>query len=101
VILRGVMFQTGKSALKPDRSRSSNRRKSLNANPDIRIEIAGYTDNHGSAAHQPQVVAGAGRCGARIPREQGLAPGRMGGEGVPSWSVTPSWSESLDGVTQV
>jgi len=51
VILRGVMFETGKSALKPESFTVLDIvAQSLNANPDIRIEIAGYTDNTGSDA---------------------------------------------------
>src|SRR6266550_3765018 len=51
VILRGVMFETGKSALKPESFTVLDIvAQSLNANPDIRIEIAGYTDNTGSSA---------------------------------------------------
>jgi OOP family OmpA-OmpF porin len=51
VILRGVMFETGKSALKAESFTVLDIvAQSLNANPDIRIEIAGYTDNTGSAA---------------------------------------------------
>src|SRR5207302_2803024 len=51
VILRGVIFETGKSALKPESFTVLDIvAQSLNANPDIRIEIAGYTDNTGSSA---------------------------------------------------
>src|SRR5439155_497410 len=51
VILRGVIFETGKSALKPESFTVLDIvAQSLQANPDIRIEIAGYTDNTGAAA---------------------------------------------------
>lgn len=51
VILRGVTFETGKSALKPESFTVLDIvAQSLNANPDIRIEIAGYTDNTGARA---------------------------------------------------
>src|SRR6266568_1298585 len=51
VILRGVIFEIGKSALKPESFTVLDIvAQSLNANPDIRIEIAGYTDNTGSSA---------------------------------------------------
>src|SRR5207245_2213690 len=44
VILRGVTFETGKSALRPESSTVLDIvAQSLIANPDIRIEIAGYT----------------------------------------------------------
>lgn len=51
LILRGVNFETGRSALKPESFGVLDAvAASLLANPDIRIEIAGYTDNTGSAA---------------------------------------------------
>ncbi len=50
VILRGVLFETGKSALKPESYTVLDIvAQSLVANPQIRIEIAGYTDITGSA----------------------------------------------------
>jgi len=50
VILRGVTFETGKSALKPESFTVLDIvAQSLNANPDIRIEIAGYTDITGTS----------------------------------------------------
>ena len=51
VILRGVTFETGKSALRPESYTVLDIvAGSLQGNPDIRIEIAGYTDNTGTAA---------------------------------------------------
>src|SRR5213083_1923523 len=51
VILRGVTFEVGKSALKPESNTVLDIvAGSLIGNPDIRIEIAGYTDNTGTAA---------------------------------------------------
>ena len=51
VILRGVTFETGRSALKPQSFEVLDVvAASLAANPEIRIEIAGYTDNTGSEA---------------------------------------------------
>src|SRR6266704_1401443 len=48
VILRGVNFQTGRSALTRDSYAALDAvAASLVANPDIRIEIAGYTDSTG------------------------------------------------------
>src|SRR3989442_5658472 len=46
----GVTFETGKSALKPESHTVLDIvAASLVANPDIRIEIAGYTDITGSS----------------------------------------------------
>lgn len=51
VVLRGVNFETGRSSLKPESFEVLDVvAASLIANPEIRIEIAGYTDNVGSAA---------------------------------------------------
>jgi outer membrane protein OmpA-like peptidoglycan-associated protein len=50
LVLKGVTFETGRSALKPESYVVLDEvAASLNANADIRIEIAGYTDNTGSA----------------------------------------------------
>ena len=50
LVLKGVTFETGRSALKPESYVVLDEvASSLNANMDIRIEIAGYTDNTGSA----------------------------------------------------
>jgi len=48
-VLRGVNFETGRSSLKPESFEVLDVvAASLTANPEIRIEIAGYTDNVGS-----------------------------------------------------
>src|SRR6266540_6461165 len=51
VVLRGVTFETGRSALKPDSYTILDIvAASLIANPEIKIEIGGHTDNTGSSA---------------------------------------------------
>src|SRR5204862_8297007 len=61
LILRGVTFEWGRSALTRDSYAVLDQvAGSLVANPEIRIEIAGYTDNTGSAprtARRPQARA--------------------------------------------
>ena len=48
IVLRGVNFQTGRSVLTPDSYTVLDQvAASLLANPEIRIEVAGYTDNTG------------------------------------------------------
>lgn len=78
VILRGVIFETGKSALKPESFTVLDIvAQSLNANPDIRIEVAGYTDNTGAVATNvrlSQARAGAVRS---YLASKGVAPDRM------------------------
>jgi len=69
-------FETGKSALKPESYTVLDIvAGSLIGNPDIRIEVAGYTDNTGTAASKHPAVAGAGRSGSRVPGEQGRCAG--------------------------
>ncbi len=51
LILKGVNFETGKSALLPESQATLNDvAGSLKANADIRVEVQGHTDNTGSAA---------------------------------------------------
>jgi len=51
LILRGVTFETGSSNLRPESFTILDQvAGSLIANPDVRIEIGGHTDNTGSAA---------------------------------------------------
>jgi outer membrane protein OmpA-like peptidoglycan-associated protein len=51
VVLRGVTFEPGRATLKPDSYTILDIvASSLVGNPDIRVEIAGHTDNTGSAA---------------------------------------------------
>jgi outer membrane protein OmpA-like peptidoglycan-associated protein len=78
VILRGVIFETGKSALKPESYTVLDIvAQSLNANPDIRIEIAGYTDSTGSATTNLKLSqARAGAVRAYL-GSKGVAPDRM------------------------
>jgi outer membrane protein OmpA-like peptidoglycan-associated protein len=82
VILRGVTFETGKSALKPESFTVLDIvAQSLIANPDIRIEIAGYTDSTGSVATNLRLSqARAGAVRAYLAR-QGVAPSRMKAKG--------------------
>jgi outer membrane protein OmpA-like peptidoglycan-associated protein len=78
VILRGVMFETGKSALKPESFTVLDIvAQSLNANPDIRIEIAGYTDNTGSDATNLRLSQARADAVRAYLGSKGVAPGRM------------------------
>ena len=82
VILRGVIFETGKSALKPESFTVLDIvAQSLQANPDIRIEIAGYTDNTGSAPLNVRLSqARAASVRAYLARK-GVSPERMVAKG--------------------
>src|SRR2546430_2461094 len=82
VILRGVMFETGKSALKPESFTVLDIvAQSLNANPDIRIEIAGYTDNTGSSATNLRLSQARADAVRAYLGSKGVAPSRMVAKG--------------------
>ena len=78
VILRGVTFEIGKSALKTESFTVLDIvAQSLIANPDIRIEIAGYTDNTGSAATNLRLSQARATAVRAYLASQGVAPNRM------------------------
>ena len=82
LVLKGVTFETGRSALKPESYVVLDEvAGSLNANMDIRIEIAGYTDNTGSA--RGNVVLSQARADAvrAYLASKGVMPDRMVSKG--------------------
>src|SRR5213596_249445 len=82
VILRGVIFEIGKSALKPESFTVLDIvAQSLNANPDIRIEIAGYTDNTGSSATNLKLSQARADAVRAYLGSKGVAPSRMVAKG--------------------
>jgi OOP family OmpA-OmpF porin len=82
LILRGVNFETGRSALTRESYVVLDEvAGSLMANPEIRIEIAGYTDSTGSRASNLWLSrARAGAVRFYLARK-GVAPGRMVAKG--------------------
>lgn len=92
LVLRGVNFQTGRSVLLPQSYMVLNDvAASLVANPEVRIEIAGYTDNTGSMAiNQSLSQARAGAVRAYL-ASKGVAPDRMVAKGYgPANPVAPN-----------
>ena len=82
VILRGVTFEIGKSALKPESYTVLDIvAASLVANPDIRIEIAGHTDNTGSAATNERLSQSRAEAVRAYLASKGVAPDRMVAKG--------------------
>ncbi len=82
VILRGVTFETGKSALKPESYTVLDIvAASLVANPDIRIEIAGHTDNTGSAATNERLSQSRAEAVRAYLASKAVAPDRMVAKG--------------------
>jgi outer membrane protein OmpA-like peptidoglycan-associated protein len=92
VILRGVTFETGRSALKPESYTVLDIvAASLVANPDIRIEIAGHTDNTGSAATNERLSQARAEAVRAYLASKGVAPDRMVAKGYgPAVPVAPN-----------
>jgi outer membrane protein OmpA-like peptidoglycan-associated protein len=92
VVLRGVTFETGRSALKPDSYTILDIvAASLSANPDIKIEIAGHTDNTGSAATNQRLSQARADAVRAYLASKGVGPERMVAKGYgPSQPVAPN-----------
>jgi outer membrane protein OmpA-like peptidoglycan-associated protein len=92
VVLRGVTFETGRSALKPDSYTILDIvAASLIANPDIKIEIAGHTDNTGSAATNTRLSQARADAVRAYLASKGVTPERMVARGYgPSQPVAPN-----------
>lgn len=82
LILRGVNFETGRSVLTRESSIILDQVVgSLAANPDIRIEIAGYTDSTGSAAMNLSLSQARAAAVRAYLARRGISPGRMVAKG--------------------
>ena len=92
VILRGVTFETGKSALKPESFTVLDIvAASLVANPTIRIEIAGHTDNTGASATNERLSQSRAEAVRAYLASKGVTPDRMVAKGYgPSVPVAPN-----------
>ena len=92
VILRGVVFETGKSILKPESFTVLDIvAQSLLANPQIRIEVAGYTDITGSAALNLRLSRARADAVRTYLARKGVAPPRMIARGYgPGNPVAPN-----------
>lgn len=92
VVLRGVTFETGRSALRSDSYTVLDIvAASLIANPDIRIEIAGHTDNTGSEATNLRLSQARADAVRAYLASKGVAPERMTAKGYgPSEPVAPN-----------
>ena len=82
LILKGVTFETGRSALKPESYVVLDEvAASLNANVEIRIEIAGYTDNTGSSRGNVQLSQARADAVRAYLASKGVLPDRMVSKG--------------------
>ena len=83
VVLRGVTFQTGRSALRPESYAVLDIvAASLQANPEIRIEIAGHTDNTGSMALNLRLSQARAAAVRAYLAGKGVSPARMVARGL-------------------
>jgi len=82
IILKGVQFESGRSVLTASSYAVLDQvAASMNGNPEIRIEIAGYTDSTGAKMMNLQLsMARAGAVRAYLAR-RGVSPGRMSARG--------------------
>jgi outer membrane protein OmpA-like peptidoglycan-associated protein len=100
VVLRGVTFETGRSTLKPDSYTILDIvAASLIANPDIKIEIAGHTDNTGSAATNMRLSQARADAVRAYLARKGVAPDRMVARGYGSSQPVAS-NATADGRAQ-
>ena len=82
VVLRGVTFETGRSALKPDSYTILDIvAASLVANPDIKIEIGGHTDNTGASATNLRLSQARADAVRAYLASKGVGPERMVAKG--------------------
>jgi outer membrane protein OmpA-like peptidoglycan-associated protein len=82
LILRGVNFQTGRSALTRDSYAVLDAvAASLVANPDIRIEIAGYTDSTGTKFGNMRLSQARAAAVRAYLARKGVLPARMVAKG--------------------
>jgi outer membrane protein OmpA-like peptidoglycan-associated protein len=78
VVLKGVTFETGRSKLRPDSYTILDLvATSLVNNPDINVEIAGYTDNTGSVATNLRLSQARADAVRAYLAAKGVTPGRM------------------------
>ena len=92
VVLRGVTFETGRSALKPDSYTILDIvAASLVANPDIKIEIGGHTDATGAPATNTRLSQARADAVRAYLATKGVAPERMVAKGYgPTQPVAPN-----------
>jgi len=91
-VLKGVTFPSGKSVLTPQSYATLDQVAGvLIANPDIRIEIAGYTDNTGSRMINVRLSAARAFAVRAYLARKGVAPSRMTAKGYgPAEPVAPN-----------
>jgi outer membrane protein OmpA-like peptidoglycan-associated protein len=78
LVLQGVTFESGRSGLLPGSATILDEvAASLLAHPDVRIEIAGYTDNTGSSVMNTRLAAARAEAVRSYLARRGVPPDRM------------------------
>ena len=78
LVLRGVSFETGRSALTPESYAVLDEiAASLVARPEVRIEISGHTDNTGSRATNTRLSRERAQAVRAYLAQRGVTPSRM------------------------
>jgi outer membrane protein OmpA-like peptidoglycan-associated protein len=78
LVLRGVAFETGRSALTPDSYGVLDEvAASLNAHPEVRVEVAGHTDNTGSRSLNMRLSLERAQAVKAYLAQKGIEPSRM------------------------
>jgi outer membrane protein OmpA-like peptidoglycan-associated protein len=92
LVLRGVRFETGRSALRPESFATLDEvAASLLANPNVRIEIAGHTDNTGSRALNQRLSLQRAQAVKAYLASKGVRPDRMEARGYgPDRPIVPN-----------
>jgi outer membrane protein OmpA-like peptidoglycan-associated protein len=92
LVLRGVNFQTGRSALTPESFAVLDEvALSLVAHPEVRIEIGGHTDSTGSRATNQRLSLQRAQAVMAYLARKGVAPSRMVARGYgPDEPIAPN-----------
>ena len=78
----GIHFETGSSQITADSEETLQAaRQLLERNPDVRVEIAGHTDDRGSAAVNQRLSTARAEAVRRWLIEHGISPGRLEARG--------------------
>ncbi|MDB9710362.1 OmpA family protein, partial [Salibacteraceae bacterium] len=78
VVLKNVFFDTDKFDLKPASKTELNKLADLlDANPDIKIEVSGHTDNQGNAAANQTLSENRSKAVYQYLIDHGISGGRL------------------------
>jgi outer membrane protein OmpA-like peptidoglycan-associated protein len=82
VTLQGVTFETGKTTLTPESEAVlKDAAQQLAANPDIRVQVSGYTDNTGSRATNVRISKARAAAVEKFLEANGVSPAQVTSQG--------------------